>query len=58
VRKAVGKRWLGRYIHRWKDNIKVNLKEKGWEGVQCIHLAQDRDWWLAFVNMETNLWIL
>jgi hypothetical protein len=25
------------------DNIKTDLKEIGWEGVNCLHLAQDRD---------------
>jgi hypothetical protein len=34
---------LGRLKHRWKDNIKVNLKEMECEGMDWIHLAQDRD---------------
>jgi hypothetical protein len=32
-------------IHRWEDNIKINLKETEWEDVSWIHLAQDRDQW-------------
>jgi len=28
---------------RWEDNTKMNLREIGWEGVDWIHLAQDRD---------------
>jgi hypothetical protein len=26
-----------------QDGIKMNLREIGWEGVEWIHLAQDRD---------------
>jgi hypothetical protein len=32
----------------------MNLREIGWEGVDCIHLAQDRDQWRALVNMIVN----
>jgi len=27
-----GKRSLGISVHRWKDNIKIDIKEFGWEG--------------------------
>jgi hypothetical protein len=37
--KAGGKRPLGRLRCVWEDNIKVNIKEMGCEGVDCIHLA-------------------
>jgi hypothetical protein len=40
------KRPLGIPRCRWKDNIKSDLSEIGWEG-----LAQDRDRWWALVNM-------
>jgi hypothetical protein len=33
-------RSLGRSRPRWGDNIKMDLKEIGWEGVDWIHLAQ------------------
>jgi hypothetical protein len=36
-------RSLGRPRRRWEDNIKMNLRETGWEGMDWIHLAQDRD---------------
>jgi hypothetical protein len=39
VRKPEGKGPLGRPRHRWE----MNLRERGWEGVDWIHLAQDRD---------------
>jgi hypothetical protein len=53
-----GKRPLGRPKHRWKDNIRMDLREVGWEGVDWIHLAQDKDQWQAFVTMIMNPRIL
>jgi hypothetical protein len=49
------KRPLGRDRRRWEDNIKMDLLEIGLEGVDWMHLAQDRDRWRAFVNMVVNL---
>jgi hypothetical protein len=46
-----GKGTLGRSQNRWKDNIKIYLKELGWEVVGWIFLAQDRDWW-PVLNVE------
>jgi hypothetical protein len=40
---------------RWEDNIRMNLRERGLEGVDWMHLAQDRDQQQAFVNMVMNL---
>jgi hypothetical protein len=37
------------------DNIKMDLREKGWGGVDWIDLAQDRGQWAAIVNMVMNL---
>jgi hypothetical protein len=45
-----GKRPLGRLRHRWVDNIKMDLREIGWDGGDWIDLAQDRDQWRALVN--------
>jgi hypothetical protein len=45
----------GRPRHRWKDNIRIDLMEIEWEGMNWIQLAQDKDQWLAFVNMVINL---
>jgi hypothetical protein len=56
VRKPDGKRPLGRPRHRWND-ISMDLGETGWEGVEWMHLAQDRDQWQAVVNTVMNLWI-
>jgi hypothetical protein len=49
------KRPLGRPRLRWEDNIKMDLQEVGFEGMDCIDVAQDRDRWRALVNMAMNL---
>jgi len=41
--KPEGKRPLGRQRRGWEDNIKMDLKEVGGRGMDCIELAQDRD---------------
>jgi hypothetical protein len=43
VGKPEGKRPLGRHRCRREDNIRMDLREIGWEGVDWIHLGQDRD---------------
>jgi hypothetical protein len=43
VRKPEGKRPLGRPRRRWTDNIKMDLREIGWGGMDWIHLAQDKE---------------
>jgi hypothetical protein len=50
-----GKRPLGRPRRRWVDNIKMDLREIGWDGVDWIDMAQDRDQWRALVNTVLNL---
>jgi hypothetical protein len=37
------------------DNIKIDLREIGWDGVDWVYLAQDRDQWRALVNTVVNL---
>jgi hypothetical protein len=44
-----GERPLGGPKCRWEDNIKMDLKDIGWGGMDWIDLAQDRDQWRAFV---------
>ena len=43
VGKPEGKRSLGRTRRRWEDNIKMDLQEVGFGGMDWIDLAQDRD---------------
>jgi hypothetical protein len=54
VGKPKGKRPPGRQKRRWMDNIKMNLREIGWDGMNWIDLAQDGDQWKALVNMVMN----
>jgi hypothetical protein len=37
------------------NNIKMNLREIGWDGMVWIYLAQDREQWRALVNTVMNL---
>jgi hypothetical protein len=55
VGKPEGKRPLGRPRCRWVDNIKTDLREREWHGMDWIDLAQDRDQWKALVSMVMNL---
>jgi hypothetical protein len=54
VRNPEGKRSLGRPRRRWVDNIKMDLREIGWDGMDWIDLAQGRDQWRALVNAVMN----
>jgi hypothetical protein len=56
VGKPERKRELERTRHRWEDNIRMNVREIGYGGVDWLHLAQDRDRWRALVNMVMKLW--
>jgi hypothetical protein len=47
VGKSKGKRPLGRLRCRWKNRIKMDLRETSWKGVEWIYLAEDRDLWQA-----------
>jgi hypothetical protein len=33
----------------------MNLRERGWDGMDWIDLAEDRDQWKALVNTVINL---
>jgi hypothetical protein len=55
VGKPEGKKPLGGPRRRWADNIKMDLGEIRWDGIDWIDLAQDRDQWSALVNTVTNL---
>jgi hypothetical protein len=55
VGKLEGKRPLGRPRCRWEDNIRMDLREIGWGGMDWIGLGQDTDQWRALVNTVMNL---
>jgi hypothetical protein len=55
VGKPEGKRPLGRPRRRWVDNIQMDLREIGLDGVDWIDMAQDGDQWRALVNTVFNL---
>jgi hypothetical protein len=55
VGKAERKRPIGRPRRICVDNIKMNLKELRWGGVNWIDVAQDSDQWRAFVIAVMNL---
>jgi hypothetical protein len=55
VGKPEGKRPLGRPKCKWVNNIIVDLREIGWDGMDWINLAQDRDQWRALVDTVMNL---
>jgi hypothetical protein len=46
---------LGRPKRMWVDNIKMDIRERAWGGMDWIDLAQDRDQWRALVSTVMNL---
>jgi hypothetical protein len=58
VGKPIGKRPLRRLRCKWGDGIRMDFGQTGWEDVEWIHVAQDRDWWWAVVNMAMNLQVV
>jgi hypothetical protein len=50
VGKSEGKRPIGRLRRRWEDVCKMDLRERGWSGMNWIDLAQNRDQWKGLVN--------
>jgi hypothetical protein len=55
IRKLDGKRPLRRSRSRCKDDVRLGIKEIGWEDVDWIHLTANRDQWRAVVNTVMNL---
>jgi hypothetical protein len=55
VGKPEGKRPLGRPRRRWKDEVRMDLREIGLGDVDWIRLAQDRYRWRAVVSEVMNL---
>jgi hypothetical protein len=57
VAKSEAKKPLGRCRYRSEDNIKLDLREIEWGGMDWIHLAQESDRWRALVSTMMNLWV-
>ena len=55
VGKSEGRKPLGKPWCILEDNIKMVLREGGWDGIDWIDVAQDRDRLLALVNLVMNL---
>jgi hypothetical protein len=55
VGKPEGRRPLGRPRRRWKDHIKMDLREVGCGCADWIYLPQDRYRWRALVYTVMNL---
>jgi hypothetical protein len=53
--KPEGKRPFGRLKRRWEDNIRLDLREIEWGGVEWLHLGEDNDRWRTVVNTVMNL---
>jgi hypothetical protein len=55
VGKPEGKRPLGKPRRRWEDNIRMDLREREWEGVDWTNLTQDMNQWCSGLNKVMNL---
>jgi len=55
VGRPEGKRPLGRPRRRWEDNINIDLREVGIDGVNWIQLAEDNVQWRVCVNTVMNI---
>jgi hypothetical protein len=58
VGRPEGKIPLGRPRRRWVNNMKINLRETEWGGMDWIAVDMDMDQWRALVNKVMNLWVL
>ena len=56
--KTEGKKPPGRPRHRWEDNIKTNLKEIEWKGVDWVHMTEDTGQVWSYMTMVMNLRVL
>ncbi|KAJ4446519.1 hypothetical protein ANN_13215 [Periplaneta americana] len=54
VGRPEGKRLLVRARRRWEDNIKMDLRELGYDSRDWINLTQDMDQWRAYVRVAMN----
>jgi hypothetical protein len=45
-----------RHRHTWEHDDKTDPQGVQWQGVEWIHIGQDRGQWQALVNMGMNIW--
>jgi hypothetical protein len=57
VGKPQGKIPLGKPRRRLVDNVRLDFGDMGWNGMDWIELAQDRDQWMILVNTIMNVWV-
>jgi hypothetical protein len=50
-------RHIGRPRHGWKHDIKMDLKEIGYQAVDYVYQVYIRGQWWACVNLVTNRWV-
>jgi hypothetical protein len=55
VAKPEGRKPLGKSRRKWVDNVKIDLREIGCDGVDRVDLAQDRDQWRALMKTVMKL---
>jgi hypothetical protein len=55
VGKPEGRRPPRRHRCMWEDNIKIDLRDVDWGGIDWLYLALDRDQWMALVDTVINL---
>ena len=49
---------FGRSKRSFEDNIETDLKKICWEGVDWVHVAQDKDRWRVGMNTVITFWVL
>jgi hypothetical protein len=54
VGKPEGKRPLGRQKRKWVDNIEMDLRDIGWDGMHWVELARDKNRRRTLVNTVMN----
>jgi hypothetical protein len=47
VGKPEGKRPFGRHRRGWEHNFRNDLRKTKWEGMDWMHMTQDRNQWRA-----------
>jgi hypothetical protein len=55
VGRPEGKTPLGILRRIWEDNIKMDLTEVGWTGMDWIYPPEDKNSWRTIVNVVMNL---